>query len=105
MAVYTTKYERNPKNRKDAILYHGLKCQACGFDFEETYGPRGKNYIEVHHAKPLYDIKIEVTVDPKTDLVCVCSNCHRMIHRKRNEILTVEELKEMIEKNRNREHI
>lgn len=39
-------------------------------------------------------------INPETDLVCVCSNCHRMIHRRKNSILTVEELKKNIAKNR-----
>ena len=25
-------YERNPKNRKEAIKIHGCRCQICGFD-------------------------------------------------------------------------
>jgi len=98
VAVYTSKYERNLDNRRMAILYHGLRCQVCDFDFEAIYGVRGKNYIEVHHTKPLFNLDKEIVVNPKTDLVCVCANCHRMIHRKRDEILTVDELKDMIKK-------
>ena len=36
-------------------------------------------------------------INPEEDLVCLCSNCHRMIHRRRDKILTVEELKEIME--------
>lgn len=57
----------------------------CGFDFKR-YGACGKNFIEVHHVKPLYDLEKEEIIDPKTDLVCLCSNCHRIIHRKRDFI-------------------
>ncbi len=90
---FTTKYERSQKNRSAAIQFHGLTCRVCGFNFEDTYGELGKYYIEVHHRKPLY-IKDEVVeVDYKTDLVCVCSNCHRMLHRKKDCILSPEELK------------
>jgi 5-methylcytosine-specific restriction protein A len=97
---YTTKYERNSTNRNEAIKIHGTRCMACGFDFEATYGEIGKNYIEVHHTKPLYSLEQETIVNPRTDLVCLCSNCHRMIHRKRDSILTLEELKEIIANNR-----
>lgn len=93
---FTTRYERNPANRKAAIEYHGTRCMACGFDFEKMYGARGKNYIEVHHVKPLSTVDEEVMINPETDLVVVCSNCHRMIHRKKNEILSIEELKQII---------
>lgn len=97
---YTTRYERSEKNRKEAIRIHGTCCMACGFDFEKTYGKRGRNYIEVHHIKPLYSQNEKVEVNPETDLICLCSNCHRMIHRKKNTILTLYELKDLIESNR-----
>lgn len=96
IAYYTTKYERKKENRDAAIAIHGLKCQCCGFNFEEKYGELGKGFIEVHHVVPLAYLGEEITVNPKTDLVCVCSNCHRMIHRKKSSILTVDELKKMI---------
>lgn len=32
-------------------------------------------------------------VNPRTDLICLCPNCHRMIHRAKDRIMTVEELK------------
>ena len=96
---YTTKYERSTKNREAAIRIHGTKCMICGFDFEEKYGELGKGYIEVHHIKPLSEIDEEVVVNPETDLICVCSNCHRMLHRFRSYIVSVEELIQIVEDN------
>ena len=96
--VYGTKYERNPKVR--AAFLAGVskpyKCEVCGFDFEAVYGDLGKEYIEVHHKEPLYLNGKERQINPTTDLVCLCSNCHRMIHRK--GIMSVEELKKVIKK-------
>jgi 5-methylcytosine-specific restriction enzyme A len=89
---YGKRYERNPENRKKAIEIHGLNCVACGFNFEDVYGERGKDFIEVHHVKPLSSIGEGVVIDPMEDLVPVCSNCHRMIHRRKDEVLTVDEL-------------
>lgn len=94
--IYTTKYERSAKNREDAKRIHGTKCMICGFDFEKIYGERGKDFIEVHHIKPLYSRDEEVRINPRTDLICVCSNCHRMIHRRKNNILTPDELRALI---------
>lgn len=94
--IFTTKYERNPKIRKKAIEIHGSVCQICGFDFEKTYGKIGKGFIEVHHKVPLSDLDNEVRINPETDLICVCSNCHRMLHRRRDMVLDAEELKTMI---------
>ena len=71
----------------------------CGFDFEEKYGELGRGYIEVHHIKPLSELNEEVVIVPETDLICVCANCHRMLHRFRNYIVTPEELKQMVEDN------
>ena len=95
--IYSTKYERNPALRKAAINIHGLKCYVCGFEFEKKYGEIGKGYIEVHHRKPLSEIGEEIIVNPETDMVCLCSNCHRMVHRKRDKVIPVEKLKEIVE--------
>lgn len=94
---YTTKYERSAQNREEAIRIHGTKCMICGFDFEKKYGELGKGYIEVHHIKPLSDLDEEVVANPATDLICVCSNCHRMLHRFRNYMVSVEELRQIVE--------
>lgn len=69
---------------------------ACGFDFEKVYGERGKDYVEVHHVVPLADRDEVVDIDPAKDLIVVCANCHRMIHRRKNEVLSLNELKSII---------
>ena len=97
--IFTTLYERNPKLRKQAVQIHGTTCMACGFNFKDVYGERGTNYIEVHHVQPLSQINEESEIDPSTDLVVLCANCHRMIHRKKNEILSLEDLKTLIDEN------
>lgn len=93
---YSTRYERNSNNRRLAIKYHGCKCMACGFDFEVVYGAIGKNFIEVHHIRPLSSWDEAVEVNPKTDLVCLCPNCHRMVHRYKDKVLSLDELKSII---------
>lgn len=93
---YTHVYERSKKNREAAIAIHGTRCIVCGFSFEEKYGDIGRGFVEVHHTVPLSEIGEEIAVDPATDLVCICSNCHRMIHRRASEVLTPDELREMI---------
>ncbi|MBU8689490.1 EVE domain-containing protein [Priestia megaterium] len=97
-SYHVNKYERDPKNRKKAIEIHGLNCYVCGFNFEEVYGERGRDFIEIHHIKPLSSLKEAVAINPKTDLVPLCANCHRMIHRRKNEVLTVEQLKALTKK-------
>jgi hypothetical protein len=95
--ITSTTYERDPKNRLDAIRIHGNRCVACGFDFGDVYGRRGEGYIEVHHLTPLAEVDENHLVNPETDLAPVCANCHRMIHRRRDSTLSIEELKETIQ--------
>lgn len=89
--------ERSPRLRAAALDIHGYICQACGFDFEGTYGAWGRGFIEVHHVQELGSAPAEgVEVDPAIDLAVVCSNCHRMIHRKAKRALTLAELRRII---------
>lgn len=99
--VYSKKYERSQKNRILAMAIHGTKCMVCGFDFKQVYGDLGSGFIEVHHVKPLSSLTEEMEINPHTDLVCLCSNCHRMIHRNKNQILTIDELKALLETSSN----
>jgi len=83
------------RGKASALKIHGrLQCEACSFDFEDTYGTHGSGFIEERHTKPLY------TLFPgdKTrleDLAMLCSNCHRMIHARR-PWLTIDDLKQII---------
>ena len=90
-------YERNKKLRAAAVQHHGVSCKVCGFNFGKVYGERGKDYIEVHHLIPVSTLGGEMKVDPKRDMTVLCSNCHRMIHRRKDEVLTLEELKRFLQ--------
>ncbi len=76
-------YERNPKVRSACIEHYGAKCIICGFSFQEKYGDIGKDFIHVHHIKPLGEIGAEYKVDPINDLCPVCPNCHAMFHMRK----------------------
>jgi 5-methylcytosine-specific restriction protein A len=65
----------------------------CGLNFEQTYGEIGRNFIEVHHVKPISEKGGSYEIDPRGDLVPLCPNCHRMIHRGEGAPLSVEELR------------
>jgi 5-methylcytosine-specific restriction protein A len=86
--------ERSSKLRQEALDIHGYNCQICNFDFELTYGEWGKEFAEVHHVKPLSELKgLKQETNPKTDLAVLCANCHRMVHRKNGITLTLDELR------------
>lgn len=89
-------YERNPKLRLAAIKIHGLSCKVCGFDFKDFYGDHGSGFIEVHHLKPVSTLEASTKVSPENDMTVVCSNCHRMLHRNRDMVLTPAELKVLL---------
>lgn len=90
--VIQTKYERNPYARKACVDYYGYSCTVCGFNFEETFGELGKEFIHVHHLTQIAKVGKEYTIDPVNDLCPVCPNCHAMLHR-RKEGVSIEELK------------
>ncbi|MBI5696009.1 MAG: HNH endonuclease [Nitrospirae bacterium] len=88
-------YERRPELRKRAIEHHGTACKVCGCDFGLRYGKRGVGFIEVHHLIPVSKLGEETKIDPKVDMTVLCSNCHRMAHRDKDKVLTVDELKQI----------
>lgn len=95
--VWADRIERNPKLRKAAIQVHGASCKICSFNFGKVYGEWGADWAEVHHLKPLSKNKGEQReTNIHEDLIVVCSNCHRMLH-KGKELLTPEELRSKIE--------
>jgi 5-methylcytosine-specific restriction protein A len=79
--IYVNYYERNPQARKKCIEHYGMKCVACGFDFESVYGEAGKGFIHVHHVVPLSEVGSSYVVDPVEDLRPLCANCHAVVHR------------------------
>ena len=97
----TSYYERQATNRIEAVRIHKKICKACGFDFEKTYGTLGEGYIEVHHLIPISSFDKELIVNPENDLTVLCANCHRMMHRNKNKIMTLEELRGIIETYKN----
>jgi hypothetical protein len=68
-------------------------CTVCTFDFEKEYGQIGHAFIECHHTKPVGEMRPGQRTRI-SDLVAVCSNCHRMLH-KATPILTVAKLRTM----------
>ena len=89
-----TKYERSRKNRALCLTFYGYSCQGCGINMEVEYGNLGKEFIHVHHKKPVSSSGVAV-VDPVEDLIPLCPNCHSIVHRT-NPPVEIERLKEII---------
>ncbi len=79
-----------------------LICEVCAFNFFKKYGEQGKGYIEIHHKEMVKDMDVIGSKQKLGDAIKkvspLCSNCHRMIHRNKDKMLTIEELKAMIKK-------
>jgi hypothetical protein len=72
-------------------------CQVCGFDYANQYGALGEDFAEAHHIVPLAkdDEKRITTIQ---DLITVCANCHRMLHRMKGEAGDIQKLRKIIKK-------
>jgi len=100
-----TLYERSRKLRDFAIEHYTksghIKCTVCFFDFLDFYGEIGKDYIEIHHIKPVFQYDDEdknlFLGRALVNVIPACSNCHRMIHRDRRHPLSVPDLKACID--------
>mgnify|MGYP003755013741 CR=1 FL=1 len=86
-------YERNSAARAYCIKKYGASCSVCGFDFREKFGEIGAGFIHVHHLRPLSEIGEGYKLNPIEDLRPVCPNCHAMLHQRKPEPYTIEELK------------
>ena len=101
-------YKRSKYLRDYAIDYFenqgGLNCICCGFNFSNFYGKEiGDGFIEIHHKKPIFQYQgndlIKTIKDAISNVVPLCSNCHRMIHRHGKQLLQIELLMNHIKEN------
>lgn len=81
------------RKKKSVLNQTGkLACEGCGFEFK-AYGSRGDGFIEVHHVRPVHELRPGDKTHLK-ELVILCANCHRIVHRQR-PWLTLDELKQI----------
>jgi predicted HNH restriction endonuclease len=78
------KRERDPKVRAIALAERGTVCEICTFDFAEVFGEFAANCVEVHHIKLLANARNSGTVTSVDDVIVICPNCHRALHRYKN---------------------
>ena len=90
--------EINPKRvrkvKEKAKTENRLHCWVCGFDLRKFYGEIGDGFIDCHHNVPISEYRDEKNSRVE-DMTLVCSNCHRMLHRRRPWMF-VEDLREEI---------
>ena len=89
------RYERSRINRAACIELNGDSCKICSFSFGNTYGEYGEGFIHVHHIVPVSEMGGSYFLNPATDLIPVCPNCHSMLHLKQ-KVLQPDELKDLM---------
>lgn len=57
-----------------------IACEACDLKPEDAFPGQVLDVLEVHHRKPLSDLK-KVVKTTLSDLALLCPTCHRAIHR------------------------
>lgn len=74
------KRERSRRNRMLCLAIHGDRCAVCKMVPADIYFGLS-SIIEVHHIEPVSLLTAPKVYDPSTDLIPLCPNCHRAIHR------------------------
>lgn len=70
-----------------------IHCELCRINLNDKYpNSLSEGYIEVHHIKPI-SILAEHTPTHIDDLILLCPNCHRMVHRTKDAEKNLEDLK------------
>jgi hypothetical protein len=92
--------ERNSTLRRASLMHWTrrlgrIRCLACSFDFERRYGTHGRGFIEMHHRSLFANTRAPRLVKAE-DLVPLCSNCHRMVHKVRDRFLSIDALKRLL---------
>lgn len=75
-------WERNSGAARAAKERAKYKCEVCAEKMAIKYGADiGADYAEAHHKIPLSELNNQDVITSVDELVCVCANCHRMLHR------------------------
>ncbi len=99
---------RSKKLRKAAIEHFThdgiIKCDCCNFEFKSFYGNKyGSSCIEIHHLKPILqyaEMDETQTIEAALqNLLPVCPNCHRVIHKNHITYSKIASFKDEIIKN------
>ena len=72
----------------------------CDVDLEQRYGIVANGAMQVHFEPAPGRTGVPFKLDPRTDLVPICPNCHVMLHRGRDKPLRVEDLKRIMDRKR-----
>ena len=95
----SVRYERKKINRDICLRIRGNRCLCCNRSMEEEYGSIAHDLIDVHHILPASEMGPAYRVNSTTDLIPVCPNCHRVLHRS-DPPMPPEQLRALLESRR-----
>ena len=93
------KRERSTLLAAECKIRDDYQCQVCSLRFAAAYGRLGSEFAEAHHIIPLGKLRDGVKTRLE-DLVTVCANCHRMLHRMEGSTGDIRKLKTIVRKHR-----
>ncbi len=65
-----------------------LQCERCKLIPSQALGPHGDAVVEVHHAGIAVSDMEPGQITRLADLMCLCANCHRIVHRETRAVTT-----------------
>lgn len=92
-------HDRDQKAARECKKRDGFMCRVCDLRFEDKYGKLGRAFAEAHHCKPFGGLRKNVMTKVR-DLVTVCANCHRMLHRMEGKQGDVDKLRDLVASHR-----
>jgi 5-methylcytosine-specific restriction enzyme A len=93
------RYEgRNTRAAKEAKREQGYTCQACGRNYVDMYGEVGQRCVDAHHLVPFAQLEEgqRRQLNPLRDFAILCSPCHRIVHSRHGDPLSLPELREIV---------
>ncbi len=81
------KYSRNPKIAQTVLAVNRYKCFIDPTHESFISRTTGHVYMEGHHFIPMefQNDFLPVSLDRRSNIVCLCTNCHEKLHKARNE--------------------
>lgn len=88
---------RNTQAAKEAKREQGYTCQGCSRDYVAMYGEIGQRCVDAHHIVPYAQLGGgRRRLDPRRDFMILCAPCHRIVHSRHGEPLTLPELHRIV---------
>jgi 5-methylcytosine-specific restriction protein A len=88
---------RNTRAAKEAKREKGYTCQGCGRNYVAMYGEIGRRCVDAHHIVPFAQLgEGRRCLNPRRDFAILCAPCHRIVHSRHGDPLTLPELRRIV---------